>query len=69
MINDAILAARPEDLQYDKVAVLSVHWENDDLGVAPLSRELMDLFSKSYGFNTESCEIAVKVPGGIQFKS
>jgi len=42
---------------YGQVAVLAFHWENDDLGVAPLEAELLDVFRKIYGFNVESFTI------------
>ena len=39
---------------YGQVAVLALHWENDTMGVAPLEKELLDVFRKIYGFNVES---------------
>jgi hypothetical protein len=42
---------------YGQVSVLAFHWENDDIGVAPLEVELLDVFRKIYGFNVESFTI------------
>lgn len=42
---------------YRKTAVIAFHWENDDIGVEPLERELLDVFKSVYGFETESFTI------------
>ncbi|GIJ99047.1 hypothetical protein Aspvir_001171 [Aspergillus viridinutans] len=42
---------------YRKTAVIAFHWENDDIGVEPLERELLDVFKSVYGFETESFSI------------
>jgi hypothetical protein len=44
---------------YGQVSVLAFHWENDDIGVAPLEAELLNIFRKIYGFNVESFTIPV----------
>ncbi|GFG25712.1 unnamed protein product [Aspergillus udagawae] len=43
--------------QYRKTAVIAFHWENDDIGVEPLERDLLDVFKSVYGFETESFSI------------
>jgi hypothetical protein len=45
------------DKPYGQVSVLAFHWENDDIGVAPLEVELLNVFRKIYGFNVESFTI------------
>ncbi|KAL2861046.1 uncharacterized protein BJX67DRAFT_367326 [Aspergillus lucknowensis] len=42
---------------YRKTAVIAFHWENDDIGVQTLERELLDVFKSVYGFETESFTI------------
>ncbi|KAJ5098070.1 hypothetical protein N7532_005071 [Penicillium argentinense] len=42
---------------YRKTAVIAFHWENDDIGVQLLERELLDVFKSVYGFETESFTI------------
>jgi hypothetical protein len=42
-----------------QVAVLAVHWENDDMCVEPLEKELLDVFRDIYGFHVESFVIPV----------
>jgi hypothetical protein len=39
---------------YKKTGVFAFHWENDDLGVAPLEKELLQVFKEQYGFSTTS---------------
>ncbi|RDW74547.1 uncharacterized protein DSM5745_07209 [Aspergillus mulundensis] len=42
---------------YDQVSVIAMHWENDDLGVLPLEKALLDIFKNQYGYDVESFEI------------
>ncbi|CAG8226392.1 unnamed protein product [Penicillium salamii] len=39
---------------YDHVAVLALHWENDDMGVERMEGELLRLFERTYRFTTQS---------------
>lgn len=45
------------DKPYGQVSVLAFHWENDDMVVEPLERELLRVFRNIYGFNVESFTI------------
>jgi hypothetical protein len=45
---------------YRKTAVIAFHWENDDIGVQPLERELLGVFRSAYGFETESFSIPLQ---------
>ncbi|PKY06174.1 hypothetical protein P168DRAFT_316194 [Aspergillus campestris IBT 28561] len=45
---------------YRKTAVIAFHWENDDMEVEKLERELLGVFHSSYGFETESFLIPVQ---------
>ncbi|KAL9001847.1 MAG: hypothetical protein Q9188_005197 [Gyalolechia gomerana] len=40
--------------KYTKVGVLMMHWDNDDMGVKPLEKDLANLFSKLYNFKVET---------------
>lgn len=42
---------------YRKTAVIAFHWQNDDMGVLPLERELLGVFKSVYGFETASFTI------------
>ncbi|KAJ0414482.1 hypothetical protein BJY00DRAFT_318742 [Aspergillus carlsbadensis] len=54
---------------YTRVSVLAMHWENDDIGVVPHETELLDVFSKIYGYETESYMIpTVIAQAAIQAK-
>ena len=54
-LTEAINACLPSyDRPYGQVAVLAMHWENDDLAVAGLEAELLSVFRHVYGFNVES---------------
>jgi hypothetical protein len=37
---------------YKKTGVFAFHWENDDIGVEPLEKELLTAFRELYGFST-----------------
>ena len=43
--------------QYYKVAVLFLHWPNDDIGVISLARELATVYSQLLKYNVEVFEI------------
>jgi hypothetical protein len=45
------------DKPYGQVSVLAFHWKNDDISVALLEVELLDVFRKIYSFNVESFTI------------
>lgn len=47
---------------YRKAAVIVFHWENDDMGVKPLERELLDVFKSVNGFETESLRFRLSSP-------
>lgn len=51
------------DKPYRQVSVLAFHWGNNDIGVAPLEAELLDVFQKIYGFNVESFTIPATFAG------
>ena len=54
-LTQAINACLPSyDKPYGQVAVLAMHWENDDLHVVGLEAELLGVFRQIYGFNIES---------------
>ncbi|KAL8899012.1 MAG: hypothetical protein Q9207_006408 [Kuettlingeria erythrocarpa] len=66
-INEAIQRGLPSAQQqskYDKVAVLMMHWSNDNLGIVPLENELATVFYKVYNFAVETYVIpATPSPG------
>ncbi|KAL8691519.1 MAG: hypothetical protein Q9224_004157 [Gallowayella concinna] len=39
---------------YDTIAVLMIHWDNDNLGVQPLEHALAEVFKTTYHFNVET---------------
>lgn len=47
---------------YDKVAVLAFHWENDDMGVVNLERRLLEVFTQKYHYTTDSYAIPTTQP-------
>lgn len=54
-LSGAVNACLPSyDKPYGQVAVLAMHWENDDLNVAGLEAELLTVFRQIYSFNIES---------------
>jgi hypothetical protein len=60
-LKDAVSGVIPSYKKpYGQVAVLGMHWENDDMGVAGLERELLDVFGKKYNFYAESYPIPVQ---------
>jgi hypothetical protein len=62
---------RPPSRQkpYSQVAVLAFHWENDDMSVEPLEKELLDVFRDLYGFHVESFVIPVPLIGANPYIS
>ncbi|RHZ69060.1 hypothetical protein CDV55_107078 [Aspergillus turcosus] len=42
---------------YSQVAVIAMHWENDDINVLPLETELLQILRDDYGFSTSSYTI------------
>ncbi|KAE8337523.1 hypothetical protein BDV24DRAFT_167244 [Aspergillus arachidicola] len=44
---------------YRDVSVLALHWQNDEMGVARLESELMNIFARIYNFRTEGYQIPV----------
>ncbi|KAI4192735.1 MAG: hypothetical protein LQ346_004188 [Caloplaca aetnensis] len=66
-INEAIQRGLPSAQQqskYDKVAVLMMHWSNDNLGIVPLEDELATVFYKVYNFVVEAYVIPDVAPPG-----
>ncbi|KAI4169685.1 MAG: hypothetical protein LQ343_005507 [Gyalolechia ehrenbergii] len=56
-INQAVqrgLLNSQAQMKYTKVGVLMMHWDNDDMGVEPLEKDLANLFSKLYNFNVQT---------------
>lgn len=45
--------------RYTDVFVLAFHWENDDMGVAPLEAQLLEVFSEIYHYEVESYIIPI----------
>jgi hypothetical protein len=35
---------------YDRVYITAIHWENDNLGVVPLEKKLLNVLRSDYGF-------------------
>ncbi|PLB41869.1 uncharacterized protein BDW47DRAFT_122314 [Aspergillus candidus] len=44
---------------YNKVSVLAFHWANDEMQVEILESQLLEIFTKVYGYETESFTILV----------
>jgi hypothetical protein len=61
-LKEAVNACLPSyDKPYGQVAVLALHWGNDDLNVTGLEAELLTVFRQTYGFNVESYAIPATV--------
>lgn len=52
-LSTSLFRATPNGL-YDKVAVLALHWVNDDIGVDIMESELLHLFERVYRFNVQT---------------
>ena len=63
-IDDAVQASRASLSKYKKVSVLSILWENDNIGVLPTSQELMSVLEKTFKFDTKTYSIKIKGPDG-----
>ncbi|KAL9016099.1 MAG: hypothetical protein Q9185_006535 [Variospora sp. 1 TL-2023] len=66
-INEAIKRGLPnaqEQSKYRKVAVLMIHWSNDNLGIVPQENQLAQVFAKVYNFTVETYSIPTIVPPG-----
>ncbi|KAL8647062.1 MAG: hypothetical protein Q9210_005777 [Variospora velana] len=66
-INEAIKRGLPdaqEQSKYRRVAVLMIHWSNDNLGIVPLETQLAQVFAKVYNFTVETYSIPTIVPAG-----
>ena len=60
ILQTAVRRHRPSHQKtYRQVAVLAFHWENDDMCIEPLEKELLDVFRDIYGFHVESFVIPV----------
>lgn len=53
-INNAVNRALRSSEKYDNVGVISLRWENDDLGLASIERELLDVFKDKFHFETDA---------------
>ncbi|KAL8809682.1 MAG: hypothetical protein Q9223_007891, partial [Gallowayella weberi] len=54
-IDEAIQQGLPNAApDYDTVAVLMIHWSNDNIGVQPLEEALAGVFRTSYHFHVET---------------
>ena len=61
----AVNASRSDMVnEYDKVSVLAVQWENDNIGVAALTTRLMKAFRTKYKFRTRIYTIPVYAQQG-----
>jgi hypothetical protein len=49
-VNRALISAK----KYDKVGVISLRWENDDLNLGPIEIELLDVFKNKFHFDTDT---------------
>jgi hypothetical protein len=57
-IDAAIRASRPDKVnQYEKVSVLAIYWENDNIGVEPMTMRLLEILQRKFGFKTEAYRI------------
>jgi len=57
-INAAVRKGLPTSrVAYEKVSVLMMHWDSDDIGVIPLERELGNVFRVIFRFVIEYYEI------------
>ena len=61
-INEALQRSLPTSTarSYDKVALLSLTWDNDDLGIKDLENDLIKVFRKSFNFTVEQYSIPNK---------
>ena len=59
-INDAIDRALISAKGYDKVGVLSLRWENDDMGLYDIEQELLDVFKTIFHYDTDAFLIPAK---------
>ncbi|CAG8377115.1 unnamed protein product [Penicillium salamii] len=53
---------------YRKTTVIGFHWDNDDMGVEPLEKELLEVFRSAYQFDTDSFTIPTLPPHEAQFR-
>ncbi|PGH20824.1 hypothetical protein AJ80_03451 [Polytolypa hystricis UAMH7299] len=53
-IQDAVTRAHTTNKKYDKVAVLSLRWSNDDLNLSGIEAALLNAFRDAFNFPTES---------------
>lgn len=54
LISEAVRKGLPTSRnQYQKVAVLMLHWEHDDIGVVPLEDEMANLFEQLFNYAVE----------------
>ncbi|GES58189.1 hypothetical protein ABOM_002868 [Aspergillus terreus] len=58
-LKKALDAVTPTTERYRDVCVLSLHWENDQMGVAKLNSDLLKVFKNDYNFKTMSFQIPV----------
>lgn len=56
-IDSAVNRALGSSEKYDKVGVISLRWQNDDLGLASIERELLDVFKDKFNFETDALVI------------
>ena len=56
-INNAVNRALGSSEKYDNVGVISLRWENDDLELASIERELLDVFKDKFHFEIDALVI------------
>lgn len=49
-INKAVKRAVESPKQYNRAAVLALHWENDDLGLTSIKQDLLQCFHDKFNF-------------------
>jgi hypothetical protein len=53
-IEKAVKNALVSEKKYNRVGVISLRWENDDLNLGPIEVELLDTFKNVFQYDTES---------------
>lgn len=56
-INKAVKRAVESPKQYNRAAVLALHWENDDLGLTSIEQDLLQCFHDKFNFTVSSFTI------------
>lgn len=54
---------------FDHVAVLAISFDNDDIGVTPLTLQLLEVFRQTYGFHTDNYIIKTRDSNGALLSS